>query len=513
MLIAAFVLVGIFLLLVAIISISDNLINIEAKKEGIDTTVNNVGIFPSVKEIFTGEKIPVVNGSFHRLKKGYDIKLAGSADGGVQDANVNRFAIRPTDFRGIAPIPKVVVEKGDEVQAGDELFFDKSNPDIKYVAPVSGEIVEVRRGAKRSISHVIILADKQSSHKRFNTPSEDASADELKSFLMSAGMWPYFNQRPFDVVADPSVTPDNIFVSTFNTAPLALDYNHIINGNEAYFQKGIDTLARLTSGSVHLGLDGRKGANVSSAFSNANNADIHYFSGKHPAGNVGVQIHHIDAIKSSTSVWTVKLDAVITLGKLMSEGIYDPNKIVALSGTRFFENKIVRTKEGASILELAKDNLVNEGHHTRLVCGDVLSGHTALRDEFMSTGENQITSLEEGNKHELFGWLLPLTPRPSVSRTFPAFLMPNHEFDVNTNTHGEQRAFVVTGQYEKVLPMDILPQHLMKAIMAGDIEHMEGLGINELSEEDVALCEFTCTSKMPLQEILRQGLDMMREQA
>ncbi|NNE26286.1 MAG: Na(+)-translocating NADH-quinone reductase subunit A [Saprospiraceae bacterium] len=514
MLIAAFVLVGILLLLAAILSISDNLIHIEAQKEGIDTRINNVGVFPSIKEILGG-KAPsfIKDGSYHKLKKGFDIKLAGTANEPVVPGNVNRYAVKPTNFRGIAPIPKVEVSVGDDVQAGDVLFYDKTNPEIKYVSPVSGEVVEVRRGAKRSISHVIVLADKEQRFKSLVAPSPDADRATLVEFLIESGIWPYIIQRPFDIVADTQTTPENIFISTFDTSPLAIDSKYILDGNEAHFQKGLDVLGQLTDGQVHLGIDGRHNANPPATFINAEGVAKHYFDGKHPAGNVGVQIHHVAPIKQSASVWTLNVAAVIAMGKLFNLNRYEHHQVIGLVGTPFNENKLIKCPVGPSIDEITAGNADVNDSALRFVNGNVLTGGHVYQDDFVNAHVNQLSCLTEGDYHEAFGWLLPLKPRPSVSKTFPAFIIPEHRYDADTNTHGERRAFVVTGQYEKVLPMNIYPQHLMKAIMAGDIERMEGLGINELSEEDLALCEFTCTSKMPLQKILREGLDMMREQA
>ena len=340
--------------------------------------------------------------------------------------------------------------------------------------------------------------------------ADTASREQIISYLKATGAWTLLDQRPYNVLADSTVEPDNIFISTFSTAPLAPDLAASAEGRSADIQEAIDTLSKLTKGKVYLGLDGR-GKRPPAALTNVTGAEVNYFSGKHPAGNVGIQIHHTNAIKNNTTVWTLTLDGLLTLGRLMNTGIYDTSKVVALSGSQFVEPSLVKTYEGASLDDLTKDNISNI-EKTRLILGDVLSGKTAGKDDFISKSTNLVTSIKEGDEYELFGWLLPIKPRPSISKTMPGFLMPSHEYEGNTNTHGEKRAFVVTGQYEKMLPMDIYPQHLLKAIMAGDIERMEGLGINELAEEDLALAEFACTSKMPLQEILRDGLDMMREQ-
>ncbi len=447
-----------------------------------------------------------------KLSKGYDIKLVGApVSNDIGNVTVHRYALRPTDFHGMSPIPKVVVEVGDEVKAGDPIFYDKKRPQIIYVAPVSGEVVEINRGAKRAISEVVILADKTVSYKQLNAPSIDTNREELVDFLCENGGWSLLNQRPFDVIPQCDEVPANVYISTFSTAPLGLDYGVVVAGKEAAFQKGLDVLGKLTSGSVHLGLDG-KGGNLASAFTNATGVEKHYFSGKHPAGNVGVQIHHTVPIRGEAKVWTLGVQEVISLGALFLDGRYDASRVVTICGAQISEPRMVRTYLGANIGDLI-DSGLKQKEDTRLIDGDVLSGKKVETTDFLSFRGEQITAIKEGNYHELFGWFLPLKPRPSISRTFPNFLFPNFKFEGDTNTHGERRAFVVTGQYESVLPMDIYPQHLMKAIMCGDIEKMEGLGINELTEADIAICEFVCTSKMPLQQILREGLDMMEEQS
>ncbi len=505
------IILGVVLLVWAIITITDNLLQIEAGKAGIDTSKENMSLFPSVKRMFS-KNAPAFaqNQNYVKLKKGFDLKLEGEAEvvEGLTD-KVTRFSVSPYDFRGISPIPKVTVEIGDEVKAGDVIFFDKKNPDVKYVAPVSGEIVDIQRGAKRSISNVIILADKEQSHKQFDLPNLDAPREELVTFLQSSGAWSLFNQRPFDIIPSTTEVPRDIFVSTFDTAPLAPKTDVMIAGNEDAFRKGVEVLSKLTSGKVHLGLDGKSAPH--SAFANIENAETHLFSGPHPAGNVGIQIHHINPIKvNNDMVWTVDFQDVIILGRLFKDGVYNTKKVVAITGAELHQAKYVETYTGANIGELLKDNLAND--HVRLISGDVYSGDKKSADDFLAYSDNQITVIEEGDKYEMFGWLLPISPRPSISNTFPNFLWPNFKYKADTNTHGEKRAFVVTGQYEKVLPMDIYPQALMKSIMTQDMEKMEGLGIAELSEEDIAICEFVCTSKTPMQQLLREGLDMVREQ-
>lgn len=505
---------GVLLLVWAILNLTDNLMQIEAKKRGADTSKSNYSIFPKFSELFQSKAPAYVDGQpFYQLTKGHNILLEGEVHGNkIIDHQATRVAVRPPDFRGIAPIPKLEVAVGDEVLAGDSIFFDKQNPEIKYVSPVSGEIVDIVRGAKRAITEIIVLADKEQKFKKFSAPDlNTATKNDLMDFFAGAGLLPHIVRRPFDLVPSIGEFPRDIFISTFDTAPLAMDQNLVVTGREKAFQKGLDVLTKMTSGEVHLGLNANGDSAPNPAFSNAAGVKKYYFKGKHPAGNVGVQIHHIKPISANDLVWTLKVQDVILIGEMFLSGIYDNRKLVALTGAQFKEPRIIRTYSGVNIEELVRDNL-QEDTKIRLIDGDVLSGRQTTSTDFLSSDSDQITAIKEGDYYELFGWLLPLKPRPSVSKTFPNFLFPNHKFEGDTNTHGEKRAFVMTGQYESVLPMDLYPQHIMKAIMTNDFEKMEGLGLAELTEEDVALCEFVCTSKMPLQSILRQGLTMMKEQ-
>ena len=495
----------------AIWMVAENFLQIEAKQMGVDKSGANYSLFPNSEELFKKGSTGLPAGAkVTHLKQGHDILLAGEPAKEIDHlVKATTFALQPGDFIGISPIPKVTVEKGQEVKAGDPLFFDKKNPSVIYCSPVSGEVLDVRRGAKRAIKEVVVLADKEMKYRSYDLPNlETCSREELVTFLLESGAWPLIRQRPFDIVADHTIIPQNIFISTFDTAPLAPDFDLIIEGQGPAFQKGLDVLNKLTANKVYLGVNG-KGA--SPVFTHAQGVEICYFTGPHPAGNVGIQMHHTNPIDLKDPAWVLGVQEVVTLGKLFAEGRFDASRIVALTGDELAAPKYVKTYQGANIGDLVKNNL--KGDNVRLVAGDVLTGATVTGDNFLRFFDDQVTTLEEGDDYEMFGWLLPITPRPSVSKTFPNFLFPDLKFKANTNTHGEKRAFVVTGQYEKVLPMDILPQHLMKAILVNDLERMEGLGIYELSEEDVALCEFVCTSKQPLQSILREGLETMREQA
>lgn len=513
-LLTAMAAIAVFIILGAIVMVSDNLLNIEAKESGADKTGANYSIFPRFNELFGGSAPNYVDGPVTFLKKGHDILLEGEAAKSTNDgAGVTTYAVQPPNFIGMSPIPKVVVAVGDVVKAGDPIFFDKKRPEIQYVAPVSGEVIAINRGAKRSIAEVVILADKEMKYRSYDVPNlADCSREDLVNFLMSSGGWSFIRQRPYNLVADPVDTPRSIFVSTFDSAPLAPDLNYIVDGNEAAFQKGLEVLGKFAP--VHLGLNAKGSETPHHAFTQVEGASKNWFHGKHPAGNVGVQIHHVDPITTSSKVWVAGVQDVITIGKLFSEGKFDASRMVAVTGAEVENPQYVKTYLGANIEGLVKDNLkpLEEGKTLRFVSGDVLSGKQTSTESYLGFYDDQLTVLEEGDEYEMFGWLLPLAPRPTISGTFPNGLYPDLKFQANTNTHGEERAFVVTGQYESVLPMDIYPQHLMKAIITNDFERMEGLGLLELAEEDVALCEFACTSKQPLQSILKQGLDAMRDQ-
>lgn len=501
-----FLIAIVILVFFLLVTVGNSLLQVRAKELGV-LHFANYSILPNKKEIGVGS---TGGANVIQLRKGHTIKLKGISEPTIQDVHVNSVAVQPTNVHGISPIPKVEVAVGDSVKAGDPLFHDKNLERIKFVAPVSGEVVEIRRGAKRAITHVVLLTDKKQTHRTLSPPDlAKTDRDQLVDFLAGSGVWPLIYQRPFNVLAGLDVIPRDIFISTFDTAPLAPDNNLIVDGQEEAFQKGLDVLAKLTSGKVHLGLNAGTAASHS-AFSGAQGVEKHWFTGIHPAGNVGIQIHHVAPIKPGDKVWTLGVQEVITIGKLFTEKRFDGTRTIAFCGAEVEQPRYIRTVLGANILELTKDQLVQD--HVRFVSGDVLSGEGKAATDFMNATDDQLTVLREGDELEMFGWLLPLKARPSVSPTFLSALISGTTYKAETNTHGEERAFVVTGLYEKVLPMDIYPQHLLKSILAGNFERMEGLGIHEVVEEDLALCEFVCPSKVNIQQILRQGMDMMIEQ-
>lgn len=449
-----------------------------------------------------------------KLKKGLDLSLAGQAKGFVQDnSSSTTFAIKPTDFIGV--IPKLSVKVGDEVKAGEPLFYNKDNESVKFCSPVSGEIVAINRGAKRVIEEIVVLADKKNNFAKFDVNGAlEKGQEAVKEVLLQSGAWAHIKERPFNRVASPDSKPKAIFISGFNSAPLSANENVVVGNESEAFQAGINVLNKLTEGSVHLGLPSAEVVNP--AIEKVANVEKNYFEGKHPAGNVGVQIHHINPINKADTVFTLTPQDVLVIGRLFINGIYDTSKVIALCGTSFKENKYIRTFAGAQIKSFTENNLKEED--IRVISGNILSGEAISQDSYLGFYDNTITAIPEGKESEFLGWLLPTYERPSASRAFVwmkrLFAKGTAEgFTVNANMHGEERAYVVSEEYDKVMPMDILPTQLVKSIMANDIDKMEQLGIYELVEEDMALCEFVCTSKIPVQKILRDGLTFIEKEA
>lgn len=445
-----------------------------------------------------------------KLKKGFDIKLVGSAKNNLVDnLKPSTFSFKPTSFRGISR-PKITVNEGDMVKAGTPIFFDKWNPDVQFTAPVSGKVLEIRRGEKRKPLEIRIAADDQITYESFPAYSESelikVDKEAVKEQLLKSGVWANITERPYGVVPKPDHTPKAIFISGFDSHPLAPDYEFVFQGEEKYLQAGINALKKLTSGKIHLSVK----ANSSSLFKSLSGVEFHDVSGPHPAGNVGVQIHHIDPINKGDIVWTVTPYGLQQIGRLFLEGHYDASKIIAVVGSEVSTPQYYKTITGAAIEPFVKDNLKND--HVRFVAGNVLTGERVELDGVLGFHDTMLTVLPEGDHHEFLGWILPSAKKLSFHRAFGlfSFLSPQKERVLDTNMHGEERAFVQTGVFEQVMPMDIYPIFLFKAILANDYENMEALGIYELIEEDIALCEFVDVSKMELQEILREGIEALQ---
>lgn len=446
-----------------------------------------------------------------KLKKGFDIRLVGKAEKKLISMSPARtFALKPTDFLGMQR-PKVTVSEGDTVKAGTPILFDKALDKVQYVAPVSGEVIEIKRGDRRKLLEIKILADSSVDFEVFEKFSDTAlkslSKDQAIDHMCKGGVWPQIIQRPYGIVANPAETPKSIFVSCFDTHPLAADYGFTLQGGAKYFQAGVEVLKKLTKGKVNVNINGE--GEVAPVFANVAGAETNKISGPHPAGNVGTQIHHLDPINKGDLVWTVSPYGVVQIGKLFLDGKYDASRIIAVTGSEAKTTGYVKTFTGSNVESYVNGNTQHE--HVRVISGNVLTGEKIEANGYLGFYSSQITLIPEGEYEEFLGWLKPSTTKLSFHKALGlfSFLNKNKEYVVDTNTHGEERPFVVTGAFEQVMPMDILPTYLFKAIVAEDFDEMEELGLYELVEEDVALCEFIDPSKNELQKMLRNGIELL----
>lgn len=443
-----------------------------------------------------------------RIKKGLNIRLKGKADKIIVKAERPAFcALKPPDFRSLSP--KLVVKPGDEVKVGTVLFYDKYHPEIKYVSTVAGEVSEIRRGERRFIREVVIKVSEVEEYIEYNVDKfPEMTAGETAGILLESGMWPLIRQRPYDTTPIPGDKPKAVFISGFDTSPLAPDIDYILKDSLKCFQKGIDVLTRLAGDVIHLGIDGAYP--LCNTFADLKGVILHKFTGPHPAGNVGIQIHHINPINKGDVVWYIRPQDVVRLGNLFITGKIDNTMEIALTGSEVLKPMYYKTIRGTSVSSFINNKTTVSDN--RIISGNVLTGTSISRDGFLGFYDNQITVIPEGKKHEFLGWALPGFNKFSFYRSFFSWLMQSSEYRVDTNLHGGERAFVLTGAYEKVIPMDILPMQLLKAIIIGDIDQMEKLGIYEVSEEDFALAEFVCPSKTEIQSLIRHGLDLIRKE-
>ncbi|MGB1268293.1 MAG: Na(+)-translocating NADH-quinone reductase subunit A [Flavobacteriaceae bacterium] len=440
-----------------------------------------------------------------RIRKGFDIKLVGEAEKNtVQAIQSNVYAIQLSDFHGI--IPKMLKKVGDKVQAGEAVFYNKTNEAMMFAAPVSGEISEIIRGDRRRILTIKISADKEQKHTSVSSVNvETANAETIKNHLLATGCWPFISQRPYAIIANPEVAPKAIFVSAYASAPLAADYDYVLAGKEAEMQAAVTALGKLTEGAVHVSV----GKNSNSPLSGLNGVTLHKVSGPHPSGNVGTQINKIDPVNKGEVVWTVTPQDLVIIGELLLTGKFNAERTIALVGSSVKSPKYYKTKIGAEVATF----VYASGVHTeniRVIGGDVLTGAKVNPDGYLGYYNNTVTVIPEGDDYDLFGWNKPVFNKVSTSRALTfSWMMPNKKFDLNTNTNGEHRAFVVTGSYEEVFPLDMYPLQMLKACMVKDLDEMEALGMYEVAPEDFALTEFICVSKQPHQQIIREGLDLM----
>lgn len=440
------------------------------------------------------------------LKKGLDIPIKGAAAQTVKTKVVpDTVALKPTDFRGL--VPRLLVREGDRVLAGSPLFADKLHPEILFTAPVSGTVTGIVRGDKRKLLAVRIQADATQEHVDFGKhKATSLNRAEVKDLLLKSGLWGALIQRPYGVLADPSVTPKSIFVSAFDTAPLAADPEYALGDQLEYVQAGLTALAKLTDGGLHFCLNS---ANYSSTpFHKVEDVIPHTVSGRHPAGNVGVQISHISPIRKGETVWTASLLMVAAIGRLIVTGRLDLSRKVAVTGPAAVEPAYVQAFPGMPVSAIATDFGITDD--TRVISGNVLTGETIGRNGYLGFFDNQLTLIKEGTRKELLGWANPIRSKLySASGCYLSWLTPKKRYDMDTNLHGGPRAFVETKCFQDVTPIDIFPIYLIKACLAGDIDKMEQFGIYEVLPEDLALCDYVDPSKNDIQAIIREGIDRM----
>jgi Na+-transporting NADH:ubiquinone oxidoreductase subunit A len=442
-----------------------------------------------------------------KIRKGLTINLAGEAEKTVTEINPKCCAIKPTDFVGV--FPKLLIQEGDAVKAGSPLFFDKYHEQVKFTSPISGKVKELRRGEKRILLEIVIESDGKDAAVDFGKSDPDKlTREEIIEKMLISGLWPMIRQRPYSVVADPSAKPKAIIISAFDTAPLAPDYDLIVHSNGEAFQAGIDALAKLTEGIVHLNVSAD--AQPSGVFINCKKVQLNKFSGKHPAGNVGTQIAFLDPINKGDAIWCLRPQEVLHIGRLFLNGKLDATHMVALTGSEVKRPHYFKTKIGSSITDMIKENLAGDG--VRYISGNPLTGKKIEKSGYVGFYDSQVSVIPEGDHYEFFGWAMPGLKKFSFSHSFFSWLKPGAKYRLDTNFNGGERAYVMTGQFEKVFGWDIYPLQLIKSILIEDIDLMEKLGIYEVDEEDFALCEFIDTSKTEIQAIVRRGLELMRKE-
>ena len=443
-----------------------------------------------------------------KISKGLDIKIDGKAIEKISKIQPSRvIEIIPDHFHGITP--KVTVKEGEAIKAGTPLFYNKNYESMKFVSPVSGSIREIKRGERRKVMSILIDVNSQPEFLQFGVKKTSSlTADEIKSTLLNSGLWVYIKQRPYDIIDNPDRTPKAIFISGFDSAPLAPDYEYVMKDKMNDFQAGLDVLSKLTTGKIHIGL---KSAN--SIFATAKGVETTIFTGVHPAGNAGVQINKVNPINKGEVVWTINPQDVVIMGRLFSKGVVDMTKTIALTGPEVENPQYFETIAGNSITDIVKGNLKKTSYPLRYVSGNLLTGIQISENGFLTPYASQISVIDDGGEtHELFGWAMPRLNKFSASNMFFTKLLPRKKFKYDARLLGGPRAIIMSGEWDKVFPMDILPEQLIKAMIAKNIDRMENLGAYEVAPEDFALCEFVDTSKLPLQAIVREALDFLKNE-
>ena len=443
-----------------------------------------------------------------KLRKGLDIRLKGTA--AKQKTQISpayeEVALMPQDFVGVTPKP--VVREGDVVKAGDTLFVNKASQEVGFSSPVSGTVAAIVRGERRKVLRVVVKADKETRYTDYGQKDPaKLTGEEVKASLLQAGLFGYINQLPYAVSTTPDTTPKAIFVSALRDMPLAADFEMELRGNEETFQAGLTALSKVAK--TYLGIGARQ---TSLALTQAKDVEIYAFDGPCPAGNVGVQVNHIDPVNKGEVVWTVDPSAVIFFGRLFLTGKVDLRKVIAIAGSEMASPAYVETIVGAPLKDILRGQLDNRPH-VRLINGNPLTGRKSSLDDYLGAHTSELTAIPEGDDvDEMLGWIMPRTRQFSTSRSYFSWLMGKKEYDLDARVKGGERHMIMSGEYDKVLPMDIYGEYLIKAIITGDIDKQEALGIYEVSPEDFALAEFVDSSKLELQKLVREGLDILRKE-
>jgi Na+-transporting NADH:ubiquinone oxidoreductase subunit A len=444
-----------------------------------------------------------------KIRKGHNIKIAGIPEGKIQTApSSSVVALNPFEFKYVKP--KLLINEGDHVQLGSPLFFDKRNPEIKWGSPGAGVVKSIKYGERRSIRRIEIEVDKDEESIPIpdipDSNSPDFNVKTIKRILFATNFWPHFRQRPFNKIANPEDTPANIFVSGINTSPLGVDYEMAYAASLDPLNAGLSVLSKLTDGQVHFTTK----ANSRLTIATDNNINVHTITDLHPAGNVGIQIHHIDPLKPGLKVWTIGIQSVVMLGNLFLKKTLDPTMYVAVGGPAVQEPGVYKSRFGTGFKALLADNL--KPGKNRIVDGDVLTGRMSGIYGFLGYYNSTISVIHVDEHKPFLGWMQP----GSSTRTYSlsnAFLGRRKLFSFSTKQNGNLRAIVPINAWESVLPMDILPNPLYRSILANDPEEMEQLGLLECDEEDFALCSFACPSKIDVGAVIRQGLDVLEKEA
>ena len=444
----------------------------------------------------------------YKIKKGLDIMLEGAAEQQLAACPLaETYAVKPADFNGI--VPKLAVKEGCSVKAGDPLFVDKATEKIAVVSPVSGTVKAIERGERRKLLRICIESDGKQDYKSFNAPDpQKASGEEVYALMLEAGMAAFLRQRPYDVIADPEQKPKSIFVSAFSTMPLAADFSFVAKGREVDFKMGIAALSRIAP--VYVGINPQQ---INSELLPITHAKVSVFSGPNPAGNVGVQINHIDPVNKGETVWTMGAEHVIMLGELFRTGKVNLTRRIAVAGSMITAPTYVVTLIGAPMTSIIGDKIKGTGH-VRIIGGNPLVGERSGMDDYLGAFCTEVCAIPEGDDvNEAFGWIMPRLNQFSTSRSYSSWLFgKSKKYDLDCRIKGGERHIIMSGEYDRVFPMDIYAGYLIKAIITGDIDRQEALGIYEVAPEDFAVAEFVDSSKLELQKIVREGLDLLRKE-